>query len=152
MAKHNYDLGNYEYCSEKGKDHGLKYALLSLSVSNGDGEDSFVYEGSCVPDKCSADDIKNGYEEAMKAQYNATYHTSNGLYVSFPDEQEPKMSIYTIITLAVFILSILMVIVGTVVDRTSYLDKPTNEIVRPNVNDDGEPVELPTNQIKCRLG
>jgi hypothetical protein len=51
MNKHQYDLGNYEYCSEKGPSKQLKYALFALSVSDTSNNDRFIYGGSCVPSK-----------------------------------------------------------------------------------------------------
>ena len=46
MAKHQHDLGNYQFCSEKGVKQDLKYALLVLRVSDHTGNGRYIYGGS----------------------------------------------------------------------------------------------------------
>lgn len=130
MAKYKYDLGNFEYCTEKGSQHDLKYALLSLSVTDTDN-DRFFYSGSCVPVKCTKEELQDAFEEYMEQQYQ--YDKSNGLSVTFPHEEEPSMGYEAIIALSVYLLSIFLVISGTIVDRTSVCNKAIKVEPKPKV-------------------
>jgi hypothetical protein len=123
--KHLYELGNYQYCSEKGKHYNLKYALFALQVIDTSDNDRFIFGGSCVPIKCSNEEIREGFEQQMENIYSDTYHKSHGLTVTVPDEQEPKASVGTVLTIIVYSAIVLLVIIGTFVDRTSIFDKTT---------------------------
>lgn len=98
MAKHMYDLGNYQYCSEHGQNQDLKYALLALRVSDDENNDRFIYGGSCVPTICTEGDIIEGYQPLMENLYSGTFDHSHGLLVTFPDTINPKVNAGTIIT------------------------------------------------------
>lgn len=68
----------------------------------------------------------------MEEIYSDTYHKSHGLIVTVPDEQEPKANVGTIATIIVYSAILLLVVVGTFVDRTSIFDKTTPVSVSNN--------------------
>jgi hypothetical protein len=59
----------------------------------------------------------------MKFEYKEDYNKSDGLIVTFPDEEEPKLGFEAIIAISCFSIVILLVILGTIVDRTDLLTK-----------------------------
>lgn len=135
MAKHMYDLGNYQYCSEVGKNHDLKYTLLALRVSDKEDNDRFIYGGSCVPSRCTADEIREGFQTQMETLYKGTFDHSEGLTVTFPDSEDPSINVGTIAAIVVIAVLVVLVIIGTVIDRTSILNlscPPPN----PNIGDE----------------
>jgi hypothetical protein len=140
MAKHKHDLGSYQYCSEEGSKHELKYSLLALRVYDFSDNKNFIYGGSCVPDQCTEDEIMGGFEPQMKEQYSDQYTKSIGLTVSFPDKEEPSANVGTFITISIFILVTIMIIVGTIVDRSNMFNNNIH-VPRavPDINaDDGD--------------
>mmetsp|Transcript_33588 Transcript_33588/g.38618 ORF Transcript_33588/g.38618 Transcript_33588/m.38618 type:complete len:127 (-) Transcript_33588:1808-2188(-) len=125
MAKHMYDIGNYRYCTEKGQDYDLKYALLALRVADEQDNDRFIYGGCCVPSSCSEDEIRDGNQEGFEKQYCSVYYDSKGLLVSFPSDKSQSVDALTIIGIAIWSVVCILVIFGTVVDKTSLCSRPS---------------------------
>ena len=138
MAKHKYDLGNYQYCSEKGPNEDLKYALFALSISDTSGNDRFIYSGSCVPAKCTQTELEDAYEPIMKEVYSDVYDVSNGLTVTFPNDNRSKIRFESIIMISLIFIFMILVIFGTVVDRTDMFNK-IHRTLSQNENDEQEP-------------
>ena len=152
MAKHIYDLGNYEFWVEKGKDHDLKYSLFALKVSDSQNNDRYIYGGGWVPALCSQQEIKDANQEGIEKQYQGMYETSHGLEVSFPEENIATYGVGSIISITVHAFVVILVIVGTIVDRTSLWTKTTT-IVNPNNEENGEEREsISISQTKTKVG
>jgi hypothetical protein len=116
MAKHKHDLGNYQFCSEEGSDHDLKYSLLALRVMDKNDNKGYIFGGSCVPSGCTEEEIRDGFESQMENQYVDSYSRSEGLTVTFPDSKEPTIGPGTIMTIIIYSIIGIIIIFGTVVD------------------------------------
>lgn len=152
MAKHMYDIGNYQYCTEKGQDYDLKYALLALRVADEQDNDRFIYGGCCVPSSCSEDEIRDGNQEGFEKQYSSVYYESKGLLVSFPSDKSQSVDALTIIGIAIWSVVCILVIFGTVVDKTSLCSRAS--IVEPpsSPNQEGEGDDRRVTAQKTKLG
>ena len=152
MAKHLYDLGNYDFCIKNGQEHNLKYVLFALKVSDFKNNDRFIYGGGWIPALCSEQEIQEAYQATIEQQYRDTYETSHGLKVSFPEENEPSYGVGSIISIVIHGIALLLVIIGTVVDRTSLWTKTTT-VPNPNYEEDGEERHaLSIQQTKTKVG
>lgn len=153
MAKHMYDLGNYQYCSELGHQHDLKYALLALRVTDSAKNNRIIYGGNCVPANCTTEEIRQGFEGQMEQLYSNSFVESLGLNVSFPDTEYPDLNIGTIVSMSAIGALVLLTIIGTIVDRTSLFNKSAPPTLNINCcqQDDVLPTSCRVNN-KCRTG
>ena len=89
-----------------------------------------------MPTNCDQEEIRQGFLSTMEVQYEGTFEKSHGLIVTFPDHEEPSVNAGPIITFLIFIGLCLLVIFGTVVDRTDLFRNPTYVVNVAQVNEE----------------
>lgn len=89
-----------------------------------------------MPVECDEEEIEQGFQSTMEAQYYGTFTKSYGMIVTFPDQEEPTVGAGPIITFLIFIGLALLVIFGTVVDRTDLFRNPTYVVSPEQINEE----------------
>ena len=101
-----------------------------------------------MPSQCTQEDIRERFESDMIRQYSNLFENNEKLDVSFPDQETPSVGIGTILTLILFFILLLIIIFGTIVDRTSILQNPA--YVHPLVNRESEEEQYNSNNDYLR--